>query len=307
MRTRRVVLIGGTGFIGSAVANRLTARGCEVLVPTRRRARAAHLLPLPTVEIVEADVHDPATLERLFTDADAVVNLVGVLHSRPGQPWGPDFARAHVELPRGIVEACRRTGVGQLVHLSALGARADGPSEYQRSKAAGEDAVRAAEPTVSWTILRPSVVFGRGDHFVNLFASLVRIFPILPLAGANARFQPIFVGDVAEVACRALEAPEAAGRVFELGGPDVFSLREIVHFVSRRLGLRRLVIPLPEGLAMAQAALMELAPAPLMSRDNVRSMRVDNVTDARLPFDLVPTALEAAAPGWLDAPAARHG
>lgn len=300
MNPQHVVIVGGSGFIGSAIANRLCEAGVRVLIPTRRRSRAGHVLLLPNVEVVEADVHDPAVLAGLFADADAVINTVGVLHSRPGTPFGPDFARAHVELPQKIVTACRTAGVSGLVHISALGASADGPSEYQRSKAAGELAVQAAGPDIAWTILRPSVVFGRGDSFLNLFAGLARSVPVLPLAGAGCRFQPVYVEEVAEVAWQSLIRPEAAGQTFELAGPTVYTLRQLVEYVSALVGKPRPVVPLPEGVAMLQARLMELAPQPLMSRDNVRSMRVDNVAHgAPLPFGLQPTALEAVAPAWL--------
>lgn len=300
MNPKRVVLIGGSGFLGSALANRLSEAGVEVLVPTRRRSRAGHLLLLPTVEVVEADVHDQAALAGLVAGADAVVNLVGILHSRSGNPYGPDFARAHVDLPRRIVAACAAAGVERFVHISALGAAADGPSQYQRSKAAGEAEVRAAPAALGWTILRPSVVFGRGDHFLNLFADLARRLPLLPLAGARTRFQPVYVEDVAEVVWRCLGDPASSGQTFELAGPAVYTLRQLVEYVSALAGRPRPVLPLPEGLAMLQAALMELAPTPLMSRDNVRSLRVDNVASgAPLPFGLAPTAIEAVAPGWI--------
>ncbi len=300
MNPKRVVIVGGSGFIGSAIANRLCEAGAKVLIPTRRRSRAGHVLLLPNAEVVEADVHDPAALARLLAGADAVVNTVGVLHSRPGSPFGPDFARAHVELPQKIVTACRSAGVRQLVHLSALGADAGGPSEYQRSKAAGEHAIQAAGPDIAWTILRPSVVFGRGDSFLNLFAGLARLFPVLPLTGASCRFQPVYVEDVADAVWQSLIRPDAAGQTFELAGPTVYTLRQLVEYVSALVGKPRPVIGLPEGIGMLQARLMELAPQPLMSRDNVRSMRVDNVASGEpMPFGMNPTALEAVAPAWL--------
>ena len=300
MNPKRVVIVGGSGFIGSAIANRLCEAGVTVLIPTRRRSRAGHVLLLPNAEVVEADVHDPAALARLFEDADAVINTVGVLHSRPGTPFGPDFARAHVELPQKIVTACRTAGVARLVHISALGADANGPSEYQRSKAAGEHAIEAAGPDIAWTILRPSVVFGRGDSFLNLFADLARMFPVLPLTGASCRFQPVYVEDVAEAVYQSLTRPDAAGQTFELAGPTVYTLRQLVEYVSALVGKPRPVLGLPEGIGMVQARLMELAPQPLMSRDNVRSMRVDNVASAEpQPFGLTPTALDAVAPAWL--------
>ena len=301
MNPKRVVLIGGSGFIGSAIANRLCEAGVKVILPTRRRSRAGHVLLLPNAEVVEADVHDPATLSALVAGADAVVNTVGVLHSRPGTPFGPDFARAHVELPQKIVAACRAARVPRLVHISALGADSGGPSEYQRSKAAGETAIRTSTPETEWTILRPSVVFGRGDSFLNLFADLVRMFPAIPLAGASVRFQPVYVEDVAEAVWQSLVRPDATGKTFDLAGPTVYTLRQLVEYVSElTVGKRRKVIPLPENIAMMQARLMELAPQPLMSRDNVRSMRVDNVAHGDpLPYGLAATPLEAVAPGWL--------
>ena len=306
MQVKRVVLVGGSGFVGRAIANRLAAAGVSVLVPTRRRSRAGHILLLPNVEVVEADVHDHDTLARLFAGADAVVSLVGVLHSRSGEPYGPDFARAHVELPKKIVAACRGAGVKRLVHVSALGASGDGPSEYQRSKAAGEAAIRSTGADLDWVILRPSVIFGRDDRFLNMFADLAVVFPVLPLAGASTRFQPVHVEDVAEVVWRSLTSPEAAGQTYELAGPAVYTLRQLVEYVSDLVGKPRPVIALPEGLAMLQARLMELAPQPLMSRDNVRSMRVDNVaTGDPLPFGLVPTAVEAVVPTWLGTEAMR--
>jgi uncharacterized protein YbjT (DUF2867 family) len=309
MNIERVVLVGGSGFVGSAIANRLSEACITVIVPTRRASRASHLLPLPTVDVVEADVHDPATLARLVAGADAVVNLVGILHSRGGSPYGPDFARAHVELPRKLVAACRAAGVPRLVHISALGAAADGPSEYQRSKAAGEAAVREGGAAPAWTILRPAVMFGPGDHFLNLFARLSKLLPVLPLAGAQTRFQPVFVDDVAAVVWRCLCDGAAAGETYELAGPHVYTLRALVEYVSDVAGAPRPIIPLPEGLAMLQAAVMELAPSPMMSRDNVRSMRVDNVaTGAPLPFGMTPTPLEAVAPTYIgdSSPRARY-
>lgn len=307
MASMNILIVGGSGFIGSAVAERLMEEGAALTIPTRRLERARHLAVLPRADVVEADVHDPAALDRLLQGQDAVVNLAGVLHSSPGRPYGPAFARAHVELPAKLVAACERAGVGRLVHISALGADAAGPSEYQRSKAAGEAAIRAGGG-LQWFILRPSVVFGRGDHFLNLFAKLVGAFPVLPLAGAHCRFQPVWVEDVAEVVARCLADPGPGGQTLTVAGPSVYTLGELVRYVSRLTGHRRLVVPLPEGLAMLQARLLELAPQPMMSRDNVRSMRVDNVAagGAPLPFGLVPRALEAVAPLYLGHAAPRQ-
>ncbi len=301
------LLIGGSGFVGSAVAARLVAAGWRVRVATRRAARARHLALLPTAEIVEADVFDAGALGRLLDGMDVVINLVGVLHSPPDTPYGPAFARAHVALPGLIAAACQRAGVRRVIHVSALGADINGPSEYQRSKAAGEAAIRNARPELQWTILRPSVVFGAGDHFLNLFASLARMAPILPLGGAKARFQPVWVEDLARVVLACLNRSESIGQTFDVAGPVIYTLADLVHFAGEQVGRRPCVLALPEGAAMWQARLLELAPNPMMSRDNVCSMQVDNVTDgAPLPFGLTPAALEAVAPQYLGAQPTRR-
>jgi uncharacterized protein YbjT (DUF2867 family) len=278
---------------------RLAGPGTQIVLPTRDASRAAHLADLPGIEVVTADLHDSGTLDRLAGGTQVAINLVGVLHSKPGRPWGPEFDRAHVALPRSLAAACRRAGTSRLIHISALGADPDGPSEYQRSKAAGEQAIHDGCSPPAWTILRPSVVFGPGDSFLNLFAQLVRFIPVLPLAGAHTRFQPVFVGDVAEVVAHCLDS-DTAGRTFELAGPKTYSLAELVRYVCRVTGRNRLVVPLPEPLAMVQALAMELLPKPPISRDNVRSLRRDNVTAGPpLPFDMAPTPLEDIAPGYL--------
>jgi NADH dehydrogenase len=300
MQSRRILITGGSGFLGSAIVRRLSGSDTQLVIPTRDSARAAHLAGLPGVEIATADIHDPTTLQRLAEGAQAAINLVGVLHSRSGTPWGADFERAHVALPRALAAACHRAGTARLIHVSALGADHYGPSEYQRSKAAGEEAIQDGGTPPAWTILRPSVVFGPGDSFLNLFAQLTKFIPVLPLAGANTRFQPVFVSDVAEVVARCLDDASSAHQCFDLAGPHTYTLAELVRYVCRLTGRRRLVFGLPEPLAMLQAAGMELLPKPPMSRDNVRSLRRDNVTaGAPLPFGLNPTALEDIAPGYL--------
>jgi len=298
--TGSVLLVGGSGFVGSAVAAKVVGAGWRVCVPTRRMTHARHLTLLPTAEIIEADVFDPATLDRLVRGVDAVVNLVGVLHSPPGVPYGPAFERAHVVLPGLIAQACQRSGVRRVIQISALGADVNGPSEYQRSKAAGEAAIRNARPQLHWTVLRPSVIFGAGDNFLNLFAQLARVAPLMPLGGADARFQPVWVEDVADVVLACLERPASVGQTYPVAGPAIHTLADLVRYAASQVGRHPWIIPLPEGAAMLQARLLELAPNPMMSRDNVRSMRVDNVTDGPpLPFGRVPHALEAVVPGYL--------
>ncbi|MFT3734933.1 MAG: complex I NDUFA9 subunit family protein [Rhodocyclaceae bacterium] len=298
---RTVLLLGGTGFIGKALAEALTTAGLRLIVPTRTLRHADALRLLPGTEIVQVDVLDTGRLSQLMACADAVVNLVGVLHSECDSPYGPEFACAHVELPRVIAAAARLTGVRRIIHVSALGADPHGPSEYLRSKADGEAAIREAGTGIRWTIFRPSVVFGAQDNFLNLFARLLRYTPVFPLGGAHARFQPVHVGDVVAAIRHALLTGEGADSTLELAGPRIYTLADLVRLVARLIGRRVFVIPLPRALAMAQAALMECLPGPLMSRDNVRSMQRDNIASAEpLPFGLTPTAIESIAPRWLN-------
>ncbi len=301
MKHESVLLIGGSGFIGSHVAARLADRGLQVVVPTRRFARAKHLSVLPTVRVLEADVFDERQLDRLLPQADAVINLVGVLHSRPGHPWGPGFEHAHVALPRLLVRACTRHHVTRVLHMSALGAAPDGPSMYQRSKAAGERILLEA-PGLQVTAFRPSVVFGPEDSFLNLFAKLQAIAPLMPLGGADAKFQPVYVGDVAQAFVDALDNPASIGQVYELVGPHVYTLRELVRLAGVYSGQPRKVIGLPASIARLQALMLEYLPGgPLMSRDNLDSMKADNIASGRhpLPPHWKPTPLEAVAPYYL--------
>ena len=292
MRYEDILVLGGGGFVGRHLVAALVAQGARVTVPARRRERAKHLLPLPTVEVVEGDVNRRETLSALVEGRDAVVNLVGILH-------GPGFARAHVELPRTLVAACREHGVRRLLHMSALGAAPEAPSEYLRTKGAGEQAVLGAEGLDS-TVFRPSVIFGPEDEFLNMFAELARLSPVLPLPNAGARFQPVYVRDVARVMVAALAETPAFGQAYDLCGPKVYTLRELVETVCRLTGRRRLLLGLPHALATLQAWLLELAPGePLMTRDNLRSMQVPSICDCALPFGVAPQALEALAPVWL--------
>jgi uncharacterized protein YbjT (DUF2867 family) len=302
---RDLLVVGGAGFVGRHLVAALAARGANVTVPTRRRERAKHLLLLPTVEVIEADVHQPAVLARLAAGRDAVVNLVGVLHGRRGRPdergpndYGPDFARVHVELAQAVVRACRGAGVKRLLHMSALGAAPDAPSEYLRSKGIGERAALAAED-LAVTVFRPSVIFGPEDSFLNLFAALTRFLPVVALACPEARFQPVYVGDVAAAFMAALEDRAAIGKRYELGGPKQYTLRELVETVCAITHRRRMIIGLGPRLSVLQARMLELLPVKLMTRDNLLSMQVPSVCAGEFPFGIAPAALEALAPSWL--------
>jgi uncharacterized protein YbjT (DUF2867 family) len=300
MKTENVLVLGGSGFIGRHLINGLTAKVVQVTVPTRRRERSKHLLLMPTVDLVEANLFAPGTLETMVSASEAVINLVGVLHSRPGPAggYGPEFARAHVELPRALAAACRAAGVKRLLHMSALGAAPDAPSEYLRSKAAGEQAVLAAEG-LDVTVFRPSVVFGPEDAFLNKFASLARFLPALALACPSARFQPVYVGDVSRAILAALSDAGAHGKRYDLCGPRIYTLKELVEYVCRVTGRRRLVLGLSDRLSYLQARLLEWSPGPLMTRDNYRSMQVPSVCECAFPFGIVPQPLEAIAPAYL--------
>ncbi len=281
MRHTHVLVLGGSGFIGRYIVNFLINRGCRVTVPARRRDKAKHLIVFPTCDVIEANINDDAQLARLTAGQHAVINLVGILQGSEA-----DFTRAHVDLTRRALAACQQHKVRRYLHMSALGADAQGPSMYQRSKGAAERVVRDCD--LNWTILQPSVVFGAEDRFLNTFASLARFAPVIPLAGADVRFQPVWVEDVAHAFVNALDNPATFGQAYELAGPRIYTLRELVQFAATAAGHRRPVIGLPDGVARVQARLMELAPGePLLSRDNLDSMKRDNVASVQ-PFTPAP-------------------
>ena len=312
---KNVLVLGGAGYVGTTVCEKLVRLGYKVTVPTRRLINTQHLQHLPPVTLLEMDVHDDAALERVVNGHAAVINLIAILHGSPAA-----FDRVHVELPQKLVQACITQGVRKLVHISALGVNGvnpgEGPSEYLRSKGRGEAALREAiaGSDLELTMLRPSIIFGAKDKFLNLFAKLQSVFPVMPLAGANARFQPVWVDDVATAVVRSLEqgvarSPDGnAVRILEACGPDVFTLRELVQLSAKLSGVRqgrgRPVIALPDWMGRLQARLMELAPGePLMSRDNLDSMKVDNVAKGQVPglevLGIHPAALKPIAAEYL--------
>jgi NADH dehydrogenase len=318
---KKILVLGGTGFVGAHVCEKLVREGWQVTVPTRRRDNARDVIPLPGLTVLELDVHDEAALTRAVAGHDAVVNLVAILHGSAAA-----FEKVHVALPQKLARACLTAGVAQVVHISALGANASAPqaapSMYLRSKSQGEavlmqaaqggNAGAGAQAGFDLTVLRPSVIFGAGDKFLNLFAKLQKLLPVMPLAGANARFQPVWVEDVASAVVRCLSLPAglqaASPRVLELCGPQVFTLKELVQLSARLSGVRggrgRPVIGLPLWLGRLQAGLMALKPGePLMSADNLDSMQVDNVATGKLPgladLGITPAALQPIARDYL--------
>jgi len=296
---KRILLLGGTGFVGRSLCERLVAQGTDLrlTVATRRLAHAKAVQFLPTVDPVECDVHDDAQLTRLVAGHDAVVNLIAILHGSAA-----DFDKVHVQLARRLAAACATSGVQRVLHVSALGVSADAPSNYLRSKAAAEAVLKAAPLQLS--VLRPSVIFGQADRFLNLFAALQSVFPVMPLAGTEARFQPVWVEDVSEALLRCLQRPDTLGKTYECAGPQVFSLRELVQLSGRLCGRPRPVLALPESLGRLQALAVELMPGtPLMSRDNLLSMRVPNVATGQWPgldaLGIEAASLQAVAPSYL--------
>jgi len=305
MQTQRVCIIGGSGFIGRSLAQRLGMHGFQVTIPTRKLARQQpSMIVQPWVDLRESRLDDPEAIQQLIAGHDAVINMVGILHGSR-----QDFERAHTELSARIVAACRQAGIQRLLQVSALGSSAQSPSDYQQSKAAAEQFVMRS--SLDWTVLRPSVVFGRGDRFLTLFAQLCRQLLLIPLAGANCQFQPIWVEDVAQAIEAALCNPASIGQTLELAGPTRYTLRQLVEYVGQLSGHPRRVIALPQPLALLQATLMECLPgAPLMSRDNLRALQSDNISHDRFPSALLgfePTQLEAVAPGYLGKTLYLHG
>ncbi len=301
MNISPVLVLGGSGFVGRHVCDQLVRAGHQVTVPTRRASRAASVQTLPGLTVIETDVHDDAALAALMAGHSAVVNLIAVLHGDEAR-----FERMHVQLPQRIAAAMRQAGVERLVHVSALGADLQGPSLYQRSKARGEAVLASAG--LDLTVLRPSVIFGAEDRFLNLFADLQQVFPFMPLAGSGTKFQPVWVNDVAAAIVRCLQDRRTIGQTCEACGPETFTLGELVKRSGQWAGVNggkgRPVIPLPRWVGWLQALAMEMLPGePLMSRDNLASMQVDNVASGQLPglqaLGITPAALSAVAPTYL--------
>lgn len=292
-----VCVLGGSGFVGRALCAELARRGWAVRVATNDPGRARHLQVIPSLELVAADCHDDRTLVRLFEGASAVVNLVASLH----EAGRHKFERVHVDLPQRVASACRASGVGRILHMSALGAAEGAPSRYLHTRGRGEAGIRAASENLALTILRPAVIFGAHDRFLNLFAKLVDAFPILPVAAAEARLAPIWVEDVARAAAVALERASTHSQSYDLCGPRAYALGELVAYVAQLRGRKRRVLALPPWAGQLQASMLGALPGRLLTRDNLRSLSADGTCTGAFPevFGFQPAALEAIAPGYL--------
>jgi len=294
MSTKLICVLGGTGFVGQNLVRNLCSHGVMVRLPTRSAYTAEHTFASLPVEVISADLHDLDQLINLFHGVDAIINLVGVLHERGGET----FQKVHVELPLKVIEAAKISGVSRLIHMSALNAAPDGKSSYLRTKGEAENLLRGSGLQV--TLFRPSVIFGDGDSFLSLFGKLARWFPVLPLACADAKFQPVWVEDVAQALAQSLNAVASIGESFDLCGPQVYSLKKLVAFAASCCNKYPLIIPLPDKLAYLQAWLMELMPTKLMTRDNFYSMHLDSVCNCDFPFEILPTSLEEIAPQYIN-------
>jgi uncharacterized protein YbjT (DUF2867 family) len=299
---KRVTIFGGSGFIGRYLVRRLAAEGWVVRLAVRDPVDAAFLKTAGGVgQIVpmRCNVRDDAAVAVAVTGVDAVVNLVGVLYEFGKQR----FDALHAEAPARIARAAAAAGVSRVVHVSAIGADPNSEIKYARTKGLGEQGLRREFPAA--TILRPSLVIGAEDQFFNRFAAMARLLPVLPLiGGGRSRFQPAYVGDVAEAIHRVLDNPATAGKTYELGGPRVYTLREMMELMLKVIGRRRCFVSIPFGLAEFQAAFLQLLPVPPLTRDQVRMLERENVVTAGMPtfqdIGIQPQAIEAILPTYLD-------
>jgi NADH dehydrogenase len=296
MKPQKIVVLGGTGFVGSHLVPRLHADGHSITVLSRNREKHRELGVLPRVMVVNADVHDRVGLTRHLAGADTAINLVGTLNERGNDGLG--FHRAHVELTETLIAACAASGVKRLLQMSALRA-GEGASFYLKTRGEAEARVKAS--SLAWTLFRPSVIFGPGDGLFFRFASLLGFMPVLPLARAQAKFAPVYVGDVTEAFARSLAHPHTAGRTYELAGPRTITLAEIVRWTAQLTGRRRCVIPLPDALGALQARVGEWLPGKPISRDNFRSLQLDSVAtdDGLAALGIVATSMEQIVPAML--------
>jgi len=296
MKPQTIVVLGGTGFVGSHLVPRLHADGHSITVLSRNREKHRELGVLPRVMVVNADVHDRVALTRHLAGADTAINLVGILNERGND--GRGFHRAHVELTETLIAACAASGVKRLLQMSALRA-GEGTSFYLKTRGEAEARVKAS--SLAWTLFRPSVIFGPGDGLFFRFASLLGFTPVLPLARADAKFAPVYVGDVTEAFARSLAHPHTAGRTYELAGPRAITLAEIVRWTAQLTGRRRWVIPLPDALGALQARVGEWLPGKPISRDNFRSLQLDSVAteDGLAALGIVATSMEQIVPAML--------
>lgn len=295
MAIQTIGILGGSGFVGRYLCYRLADHGYTIRVISRHAHRQQHLQTIPRLRIIEADIHAMPELEAALQGCDAVVNLVGILNDFSGKN---SFQQAHEKLAANVVEVCRNLAIGRLLHMSSLHASTAAPSEYLRSKGKAEDLVHTQSgQRLAATSFRPSVIFGPGDSFLNRFAGLLQKVPLFfPLACAEARFQPVFVGDVADAFVTALHDSKTIGKRISLCGPKQYSLKELVQYTADMTGTKRRIIALPDWAAKLQAVVLGIMPGKPFTRDNYNSMQIDSVCETD---ETCPTSLETIAPTYL--------
>ncbi|MDQ2971789.1 MAG: complex I NDUFA9 subunit family protein [Rhodanobacteraceae bacterium] len=298
MKSQRIVILGGTGFIGSHLAPRLAADGHRLTLLSRNREQHRALTVLPSLRVVSVDVYDRAALARRLVGHDAVINLVGILN----ETGGARFARAHVDLTATAIAACREAGIGRLLQMSSLNAGSN-VSKYLKTRGEAETLVKNSG--LDWTIFRPSIVYGRGDGLVTRFHRLLQISPMLPLARPKAKIAPVYVGDVCEALARCIERRDSGGKIHELYGPDVYTLIAIVRMTRDVTRLHRIVMPLPDALGWLQARVCDFIPGKPFSSDNFKSLKLDSVgnRDGLAELNIAPRHFAAVLPELLDLPA----
>jgi NADH dehydrogenase len=308
MHPKKICILGGTGFVGKHLAIRLDALGHKVKILSRHPQRHREILVVPGIQVIEANVFDGDDLRRELSGMDVVINLIGILNESGHD--GRGFQAAHVNLPARIVTACKRVGVPRLLHMSAMNAgvlrsQSNHPhngnrgSDYLRTKGEGEQRVLDANSDeLAVTVFRPSLIFGRGDGIFGRFAGILKLTPVLPLACPNTRFAPVFVGDVVEAFVQAMDTPDSAGQAYDLCGPRQYSLRQLVEYTARLMGIKRAIIGLGPTLSRWQGNIAEYIPGKPFSKDNYRSLQSDSVAPAtyKFPFGIEPTTVESIAP-----------
>lgn len=292
-----VCVLGGTGFVGHSIVRQLSEAGYRVKVLTRNGKKGKHLVSLKNVQVIECDIFNNSELKQALKTATAVINLIGILH----ESKTISFEHIHTDLPKTVAEICAEIGIPRLMHMSALQASNSAPSKYLRSKAKGEAKVQEYGHKIHVTIFKPSVIFGTCDNFINLFAKLIKILPVILLAKPSAKFQPIYVEDVASAFVKALEDKRTFGKNYDLAGPNIYSLRELIYLVVKALDKRRLIIGLGDKLSYLQACAMEILPIKMMTRDNVRSMEVESISHQSFPdyLNFKPKSLEEVLPTYI--------
>ncbi len=293
MAKKLICLLGGAGFIGQNLTQHLTEAGFAVRIPTRKRERVKKdLIVHPTVDVIEANVMDQSSLDTVTSGCDIVINLVGVLNETKGE----SFINTHVDFPRQIISACKKNSITRLIHLSAIGVSSEAPSKYLKSKWQGEEAIKlGSQGVIKTTILRPSIVFGDGDSFINLFVKIIALSPLIPLVKSDALLQPIYVGNVSTVVTKILDSTETGGKTYELGGPKIYTFKEILNIICLSQKRRRVIIPMPSVASTMIARFTEKFPLKILTRDNLLSLTIDNTTSQNFStiFNIKPESLES--------------